>query len=97
MSKEIQSADIAQVKKTGVRKASIERLGFVVGDKVSSEELLKKCDEQLKKCEKWTANLTELKAEKEAEIKAQRIEALKASVVSMTTEEKAEIMNLLTA
>lgn len=97
MSKENLSADAAQVKKIGVRKASIDRLGFSVGKLLTPDELLKRCDEQLEKCEKWTANLKALKAEKEAEIKAQRVEALKASVGSMSAEEKADLINLLNA
>jgi hypothetical protein len=97
MNKNIQSADAAQVKKVGQRKESIDSYGTSFGKLLTSDELLKRCDEQLEKCEKWTANLTALKAEKEAEIKAQRIEALKTSVSTMSAEEKAEIINLLNA
>jgi len=89
---------IAQgAKQPTARELSVREYGKWFAEKASAEELLKKCNERIAEYKQWTANLEILKAEKEAEVKAQRVEALKASVVSMSAEEKAELVKLLEA
>lgn len=100
MSKENQSAD-AQVKIKGVQKGLIkgskDLLGMYVSQNITPEALVLKCDEHIANCNRWIANVTVLKADTEAAIKVKRVEALKASVSSMSAEEKDEIIKLLSA
>lgn len=96
MSKDLNNASL-DAKQPTARELAVKKYGKWFAANATPEELLKKCNERIAEYKEWTTNLEVLKAEKEAEIKAQRIDALKTSVSTMTAEEKKEIINLLSA
>ena len=101
MSIENSSAVNAQTKTKGIQKGimteSKNLYGIYIRPNITPEDLVVLCDKHLVDCNRWIVNVTALKAETETKLKAQRVEAIKTSVSTMTAEEKAEIINLLSA
>lgn len=86
-----------QIKEVGAKAISREAYGTWFAEKATPQELIVRCDSQIADCKKWIVNLEVLKAENEMKVKAERLEALKTSISTMSAEEKAEIINLLNA
>ncbi len=69
------------------RKESTATFGTWFSKGSSNIELLERCNKQIEMCQKWLANINELKMEIETEIKNQRKDELKEILKTMTREE----------
>lgn len=84
-----------QIKEAGAKAISRGLYGTWFADKATPQELILRCESQIADCKKWIVNLEVMKAENETKVKAERLEAFKESITTMSAEERDYILSLI--
>lgn len=83
--------------KESEREISVSKFGTWFPKNATPEQIITKCNARLASMEEWMKNTTILKQEQEVLILEQKKADMKKTVVSMSAEEKAELLTLLKA